>query len=60
MAYAGARFANSALEALNGVAGVVECAYVKSDETEASYFSTPILLGVSFLTLHYLARLYET
>lgn len=49
MAYAGARFANSVLEALNGVDGIVECAYVKSDETEASYFSTPILLGKSGL-----------
>ena len=47
MAYAGARFTNSVLEAMNGEEGIVECAFVKSDETEAKYFSTPILLGVS-------------
>jgi len=45
MAYAGARFTFSLLEALNGKEGVVECSYVKSSETEASYFSTPLLLG---------------
>lgn len=45
MAYAGAKFANSVIQALNGEQGVVECAFVKSDETEAKYFSTPILLG---------------
>lgn len=45
MAYAGARFANSVLQALNGEEGVIECAYVKSEESEASYFSTPVLLG---------------
>lgn len=46
MAYAGARFANSLIQALNGEEGIVECAYVASDVTEAKYFSTPILLGV--------------
>ncbi|XP_045119652.1 malate dehydrogenase, mitochondrial-like [Portunus trituberculatus] len=45
MAYAGARFAFSMIRALNGEAGVVECAYVRSNITEATYFSTPILLG---------------
>lgn len=49
MAFAGAKFAGSVIQALNGEVGVVECAFVKSDETEAKYFSTPILLGVSFL-----------
>jgi malate dehydrogenase len=44
MAYAGARFAISLLRGLKGDQGVVECAYVKSDVTEASYFSTPLLL----------------
>jgi len=44
MAFAGARFAISLLEALNGKE-VIECAYVKSDVTEATYFSTPIVLG---------------
>nr|UDB72887.1 mitochondrial malate dehydrogenase isoform X1 [Androctonus crassicauda] len=45
MAFAGARFTFSLLNALNGKQGVVECSYVKSEETEATYFSTPILLG---------------
>jgi len=45
MAYAGARFANSLLEALNGRDGLVECAFVKSDITECEYFSNPIRLG---------------
>jgi len=45
MAYAGARFAFSVIRALNGEEGVVECAYIRSDLTEATYFSTPIVLG---------------
>lgn len=45
MAMAGARFAFSLIRALRGEQGVVECAYVRSDITEATYFSTPILLG---------------
>lgn len=45
MAYAGARFGFSVLEAMNGKKGVVECAYISSDATDASYFATPILLG---------------
>jgi len=45
MAYAGARFALSVIKALNGEIGVTECAYVRSQVTEATYFSTPILLG---------------
>jgi len=49
MAYAGARFAFSMIKALNGEAGITECAYVRSDITEATYFSTPILLGKSGL-----------
>ena len=47
MAYAGARFGFSILEAMNGKKGVVECAYLASNVTEASHFATPILLGVS-------------
>ena len=47
MAYAGARFTGSVIQALNGEQGIVECAFVKSDETESKYFSTPLLLGVS-------------
>uniref|UniRef100_A0A4D5R8Z0 Malate dehydrogenase, mitochondrial n=1 Tax=Scolopendra viridis TaxID=118503 RepID=A0A4D5R8Z0_SCOVI len=45
MAYAGARFVFSLLKALNGKEGIIECAYVKSDVTQASYFATPLLLG---------------
>ncbi|CAG5102048.1 Similar to MDH2: Malate dehydrogenase [Cotesia congregata] len=45
MAYAGARFGFSLIRALNGEQNVVECAYVRSNVTEAKYFSTPVLLG---------------
>ncbi|ALC47877.1 Mdh2 [Drosophila busckii] len=45
MAYAGARFAGSLLKALNGDKNVVECSYVQSTVTEATYFATPLLLG---------------
>ncbi|KAG7260229.1 hypothetical protein CRUP_007882 [Coryphaenoides rupestris] len=45
MAYAGARFVFSVLDAMNGKEGVVECAFVRSEETECKYFSTPLLLG---------------
>lgn len=30
---------------MNGKEGVVECTFVKSDVTDAPYFSTPVLLG---------------
>lgn len=46
MAHAGARFAFSILEALNGKEGVVECGYIASKETEFPYFATPLLFGV--------------
>nr|CAB3263711.1 malate dehydrogenase, mitochondrial-like [Phallusia mammillata] len=45
MAYAGARFAASALDALSGKDNVVECAFIQSSITAATYFSTPLLLG---------------
>ncbi|XP_056631417.1 malate dehydrogenase, mitochondrial [Diorhabda carinulata] len=45
MAYAGARFANSLLRGLKGEPNVIEASYVISDVTEASYFSTPLVLG---------------
>lgn len=45
MAFAGNRFVKSVLEALSGEEGIVECAFVRSDETEAAYFSMPLLLG---------------
>lgn len=46
MAHAGARFAFSILEALNGKEGVVECGYIASQETEFKYFATPLLFSV--------------
>uniref|UniRef100_A0A2K6G260 Malate dehydrogenase, mitochondrial n=1 Tax=Propithecus coquereli TaxID=379532 RepID=A0A2K6G260_PROCO len=45
MAYAGARFVYSLVDAMNGKEGVVECSFVKSQETDCTYFSTPLLLG---------------
>merc|ERR1712213_216852 len=45
MAYAAARFTDSLIKAMNGQEGVIECAYIASDVTEAPYFATPILLG---------------
>merc|ERR1712036_19658 len=41
MAYAAA----SLIKGINGEEGVVECAFVQSDITEAKYFATPIVLG---------------
>lgn len=51
MAYAGARFVFSLVDAMNGKEGVVECSFVKSQETDCPYFSTPLLLGVRILRL---------
>ncbi|XP_045453842.1 malate dehydrogenase, mitochondrial [Melitaea cinxia] len=45
MAYAGARLTGSVLRGLNGESNVVECAYIKSDLTEATYFANPVVLG---------------
>lgn len=45
MAYAGARFALSLARAIEGANDVVECAYVRSDVTEATYFATPLKIG---------------
>merc|ERR1712098_785686 len=45
MAYAAARFTDSLIKGMNGQEGVVECAYVASDVTEAKYFATPLVLG---------------
>jgi malate dehydrogenase len=39
------RFTDSVIKGLNGKEGVVECAFVDSDVTEAKFFATPILLG---------------
>ncbi|KAJ8798776.1 hypothetical protein J1605_016579 [Eschrichtius robustus] len=45
MAYAGARFVFSLVDAMNGKEGVIECSFIKSQETDCPYFSTPLLLG---------------
>jgi len=45
MAYAGARFGFSVLEAMNGKKGVVECSYVASTINDAPYFAAPITFG---------------
>jgi len=45
MAYAAARFTDSLIKGIKGEEGVVECAYVASNVTEAKYFSTPLVLG---------------
>lgn len=45
MAYAGARFALSLVRAIRGDSNVIECAYVQSNVTEATYFSTPLKIG---------------
>lgn len=44
-------FLKTILQLLRGLNGekVIECAYVKSDVTEASYFSTPLVLGVCII-----------
>lgn len=45
MSYAGNNFITSVLKALQGDTGIIECAYVRSDVTDAAYFASPILLG---------------
>ncbi|XP_047032904.1 malate dehydrogenase, mitochondrial [Helicoverpa zea] len=45
MAWAGARIANAVLRGLKGEENVIECAYVKSDLTEAKYFANPLCFG---------------
>jgi malate dehydrogenase len=46
MAYAGSRFTDRVLRALNGEKGLVECTYVQSSIVPGlSYFSSPVELG---------------
>jgi malate dehydrogenase len=46
MAYAGSRFTDRVLRALNGEKGLVECTYVQSSVVPGlSYFSSPVELG---------------
>ena len=51
MAHAAYHFTISLLEAMHGVPGVVESAYVRSDVIpDCKYFANPLLLGVSCLS----------
>lgn len=45
MAYAGAQFVASLLRGIRGQEGVVECAFVASQLTEAPFFASPLELG---------------
>jgi malate dehydrogenase len=45
MAFAGARFTFSVLEALGGKQGVIECAYIAAEGMPTKYFATPLLFG---------------
>ena len=44
------RFTDSLIKGMNGQEGVVECAYIQSDVTEAKYFATPLVLGPNGVT----------
>ncbi|MQM02578.1 hypothetical protein Taro_035346 [Colocasia esculenta] len=45
MAYAGARFVESSLRALDGDGDVYECAYIQSELTELPFFASRVKLG---------------
>ena len=45
MAYAGFLFTENVLKALRGVEGIVQCAFVESNQTEAPYFASPCRFG---------------
>jgi malate dehydrogenase len=45
MAYAGAEFADSVMDALDGKKGVTECTFVESTVTDAKFFASPVTLG---------------
>lgn len=45
MAYAGYLFTDKVLQAMNGAEDIVQCAYVESDITDASFFSSPCKFG---------------
>ncbi|CAH8540903.1 unnamed protein product [Dicrocoelium dendriticum] len=47
MAYSGVRFVTSLMEAMNGRAGVVECAFVRSDVSDCEFFAEPVTLGAN-------------
>jgi malate dehydrogenase len=45
MAYAGFVFTENVLKAMKGDEGIVQCAYVESDLTDATYFASPCKFG---------------
>mmetsp|Transcript_18097 Transcript_18097/g.36448 ORF Transcript_18097/g.36448 Transcript_18097/m.36448 type:complete len:352 (+) Transcript_18097:116-1171(+) len=45
MAYAGYLFTENVLKAMRGEEGIVQCAYVENDLTDAPYFATPCKFG---------------
>lgn len=45
MAYAGYLFTDKVLQAMNGAEDIVQCAFVESEITEASFFSSPCKFG---------------
>merc|ERR1712025_363856 len=49
MAYAAARFTDSLIKGMGGQEGVVECAYVASDVTEAKYLLLPLFWDLQAL-----------
>ncbi|CAG2053378.1 unnamed protein product [Timema podura] len=48
-AFATARLTFAMCRGLRGEKGVVECSYVRSDVTDAKFFSTPLVLGLGCL-----------
>lgn len=47
MAYAGYIFTENVLKALRGEEGIVQCAYVESELTDAKYFASPCKFGAN-------------
>lgn len=45
MAYAGYLFTENVLKALNGEEGIIQCAYVESELTDAQFFASPCRFG---------------
>ena len=45
MAYAANTFTNILLQAISGRSGIIECAFVRSDVTQATYFANRIQIG---------------
>jgi len=45
MAFAGARFTNSLIRAIQGEKGIIECSFVQVEGLETEYFALPVELG---------------